>query len=81
MSITEQGSFSDFLADRNRSTSLHAVIADSVEAYSAAFASYHGTDASLDLLDSAVRKELSDFIHDCAEAVEEPENPQFPVRR
>jgi hypothetical protein len=80
-----QNSFHDFLADRidhlNRSTSLHAVISDSVDAYTAAFAEYHGTESPLDLLDPEVRAELSDFIHRCAEAVEEPENPQFPVRR
>ena len=85
-----QNSFHDFLSERvdqiahvhlNRSTSLHAVISDSVDAYTSAFAEYHGTEASLDLLAPEVRTELSDFIHRCAEAVEEPENPQFPVRR
>ena len=85
-----QNSFHDFLADRidriarvhlNRSTSLHAVISDSVDAYTAAFAEYPGTESPLDLLDPEVRAELSDFIHRCAEAVEEPENPQVPVRR
>ncbi|OZC70058.1 hypothetical protein CH306_05820 [Rhodococcus sp. 15-725-2-2b] len=85
-----QNTFHDFLADRidviakvhlNRSTSLHAVISDSVDAYTSAFAEYHGTDVPLDLLAPEVRSELSDFIHRCAEAVEEPENPQFPVRR
>ncbi|WP_143545253.1 MULTISPECIES: hypothetical protein [Nocardiaceae] len=85
-----QSSFHDFLSDRvdqiarvhlNRSTSLHAVISDSVDAYTSAFAEYHGTEAPLDLLAPEVRTELSDFIHRCAEAVEEPENPQFPVRR
>ncbi|OZE19586.1 hypothetical protein CH256_24990 [Rhodococcus sp. 05-2254-6] len=85
-----QNTFHDFLADRidviakvhlNRSTSLHAVIADSVDAYTSAFAEYHGTEAPLDLLAPEVRAELSDFVHRCAEAVEEPENPQFPVRR
>ncbi len=85
-----QKTFHDFLADRidqiarvhlNRSTSLHGVISDSVDAYTSAFAEYHGTEAPLDLLAPEVRAELSDFIHRCAEAVEEPENPQFPVRR
>ncbi|MCJ0978364.1 hypothetical protein MTX35_11660 [Rhodococcus sp. ARC_M12] len=86
----DHNSFHDFLSDRvdqiarvhlNRSTSLHAVISDSVDAYTSAFAEYHGTEAPLDLLAPEVRTELSDFIHRCAEAVEEPENPQFPVRR
>ncbi|MDI9926227.1 hypothetical protein [Rhodococcus sp. IEGM 1341] len=85
-----QNTFHDFLADRvdviarvhlNRSTSLHAVISDSVDAYTSAFAEYHGTEAPLNLLAPEVRAELSDFVHRCAEAVEEPENPQFPVRR
>ena len=85
-----QNSFHDFLSDRvdaiarvhlNRSTSLHAVIADSVDGYTSAFAEFHGTEKPLDLLASEVRSELSDFVHRCAEAVEEPENPQFPVRR
>ncbi|WP_128644592.1 hypothetical protein [Rhodococcus sp. BS-15] len=89
-STMAQKSFHDFLADRvdqiarvhlNRSTSLHAVIADSVDAYTSAFSEYHGTGAPLDLLAPEVRAELSDFVHRCAEAVEEPENPQFPVRR
>ncbi|WP_147458330.1 hypothetical protein [Rhodococcus sp. SBT000017] len=85
-----QNSFHDYLTDRvdeiarvhlNRSTSLHAVISDSVNAYTSAFAEFHGTDTPLDLLQPEVRSELSGFIHQCAEAVEEPENPQFPVRR
>lgn len=85
-----QNTFHDFLADRidviarvhlNRSTSLHAVISDSVDAYTSAFAEFRGTEAPLDLLAPEVRAELSDFVHRCAEAVEEPENPQFPVRR
>ncbi|MEH6793164.1 MAG: hypothetical protein V7694_03425 [Rhodococcus sp. (in: high G+C Gram-positive bacteria)] len=85
-----QNTFHDFLADRidaianahlNTSTSLHAVISGSVDSYTSAFAEYHGTEAPLDLLAPEVRSELSDFIHRCAEAVEEPENPQFPVHR
>ncbi|MFY2791597.1 hypothetical protein [Rhodococcus sp. MALMAid1271] len=85
-----QNSFHDFLGDRvdqiarvhlNRSTSLQAVIADGVDAYTSAYIEYHGTEAPLDLQVPEVRAELSDFVHRCAEAVEEPENPQFPVRR
>ncbi|MDV6304429.1 MULTISPECIES: hypothetical protein [Rhodococcus] len=87
---SEQGTLGWLLQERvelisrahlDRSVSMRSVLADAVESYYSAVVESSGRADAFDLGDANSRHSLADFLFSCVQAVEEPENPQFPVRR